>query len=92
MVNWLVNNTDWQIQDQDHNDTGKHGGQLDWTGPGLNIQDLVNLYSNFPPRVLSDEDIKEINRIGDSVKMIQQTLKYWIQIMRDERMAVARNI
>ncbi|TOG57640.1 molecular chaperone [Vibrio parahaemolyticus] len=92
LVNWLVNNTDWQIQDQDHNDTGKHGGQLDWTGPGLNIQDLVNLYSNFPPRVLSDEDIKEINRIGDSVKMIQQTLKYWIQIMRDERMAVARNI
>ncbi|HGS5089809.1 TPA: molecular chaperone [Vibrio parahaemolyticus] len=92
LVNWLVNNTLWQIQDQGHNDTGGHGGQLDWTGAGLNIQDLVNLYSNFPPRVLSDEDIKEINRIGDSVKMIQQTLKYWIQIMRDERMAVARNI
>ncbi len=92
LVNWLVNNTLWQIQDQGHNDTGGHGGQLDWTGAGLNIQDLVNLYSNFPPRVLSDEDIKEINRIGDSVKMIQQTLKYWIQIMRDERIAVARNI
>ncbi|EJG1656686.1 molecular chaperone [Vibrio parahaemolyticus] len=92
LVKWLVDNTAWQIQKQDHNDTGGHGGQLDWTGPGLNIQDLVNLYSNFPPRVLSDEDIKEINRIGDTVKMIQQTLKYWIQIMRDERMAVARNI
>ncbi|EGQ8146548.1 molecular chaperone [Vibrio parahaemolyticus] len=92
LVNWLATNTLWQIQSQDHNDTGGHGGQLDWTGPGLNIQDLVNLYSNFPPRVLSDEDIKEINRIGDTVKMIQQTLKYWIQIMRDERMAVARNI
>ncbi|CAI2291732.1 molecular chaperone [Vibrio parahaemolyticus] len=92
LVNWLVDNTAWQIQKQDHNDTGGHGGQLDWTGAGLNIQDLVNLYSNFPPRVLSDEDIKEINRIGDTVKMIQQTLKYWIQIMRDERMAVARNI
>lgn len=85
-------NTEWQIQNMDHNDTGKHGGQLDWTGQGLNILDLVKLYSNFPPRVLSDEDIKEINRIGDSVKMVQQTLKYWVQIMRDERMAVARNI
>ncbi|OXD57044.1 hypothetical protein [Vibrio parahaemolyticus] len=92
LVNWLVNNSLWQIQKDDSNDTGGHGGQLDWTGAGLNIQDLVNLYSNFPPRVLSDEDIKEINRIGDTVKMIQQTLKYWIQIMRDERMAIARNI
>ncbi|EKG9660194.1 hypothetical protein [Vibrio parahaemolyticus] len=92
LVNWLVRNSLWQIQEHDHNDTGGHGGQLDWTGPGLNIEDLVNLYSNFPPRVLSDEDIKEINRIGDTVKMIQQTLKYWIQIMRDERMAIARNI
>ncbi|EJG2006892.1 molecular chaperone [Vibrio parahaemolyticus] len=92
LVNWLVNNSLWQIQEHDLNDTGGHGGQLDWTGAGLNIQDLVNLYSNFPPRVLSDEDIKEINRIGDTVKMIQQTLKYWIQIMRDERMAIARNI
>ncbi|EMP4400151.1 molecular chaperone [Vibrio parahaemolyticus] len=93
LVNWLVSNTDWQIQNHsNNNDTGGHGGQLDWTGSGLNIQDLVKLYSNFPPRVLSDEDIKEINRIGDTVKMIQQTLKYWIQIMRDERMAVARNI
>lgn len=92
LVKWLASNSLWQIQNLDHNDTGGHGGQLDWTGPGLNIQDLVSLYSNFPPRVLSDEDIKEINRIGDTVKMIQQTLKYWIQIMRDERMAIARNI
>ncbi|HGS5860965.1 TPA: molecular chaperone [Vibrio parahaemolyticus] len=92
LVDWLVDNSIWQIQKDDSNDTGGHGGQLDWTGAGLNIQDLVDLYSNFPPRVLSDEDIKEINRIGDTVKMIQQTLKYWIQIMRDERMAIARNI
>lgn len=47
---------------------------------------------NFPSRVLGDEDIKNINRIGDNVKMIMQTLKYWFQIMRDERVAIARNI
>lgn len=42
--------------------------------------------------MLGDEDTKEINRIGDNVKMIQQTLKYWYQILRDERLAIARNI
>ncbi|HGZ6598643.1 TPA: hypothetical protein ACOLX9_003882 [Vibrio parahaemolyticus] len=65
---------------------------IDYTGVGLDSTFFVNLYQKFPPRVLSDEDTKNINRIGDTVKMIQQTLKYWIQIMRDERMAIARNI
>ncbi|EGR3456546.1 hypothetical protein DMK83_24620 [Vibrio parahaemolyticus] len=65
---------------------------IDYIGVGLDSTFFVNLYQKFPPRVLSDEDTKNINRIGDTVKMIQQTLKYWIQIMRDERMAIARNI
>ncbi|EGR2040875.1 hypothetical protein D0B83_17975 [Vibrio cholerae] len=60
-------------------------GQLDKTW-------LSGLYVNFPSRVLGDEDIKNINRIGDNVKMIMQTLKYWLQIMRDESIAIARNI
>ncbi|MGW7678706.1 hypothetical protein [Shewanella sp. S23-S33] len=58
----------------------------------IEAQYLVNLYNNFSPRQLTDEDIKEINRIGDQVKMLQQTLKYWLQICRDEQLAVARNI
>ncbi|WP_029826045.1 hypothetical protein [Vibrio parahaemolyticus] len=65
---------------------------IDYYGVGLNSSFFVGLYQKFPPRVLSDEDTTNINRIGDTVKMIQQTLKYWIQIMRDERMAIARNI
>ncbi|NCG69750.1 molecular chaperone, partial [Vibrio parahaemolyticus] len=28
----------------------------------------------------------------DNVKMIMQTLKYWTQILRDERVAIAKNI
>ncbi|EJU9794631.1 hypothetical protein AAHL06_004321 [Vibrio parahaemolyticus] len=52
----------------------------------------MDFFNNYPSRLLTDEEIKNINRIGDTVKMIQQTLKYWVQIMRDERMAVARNI
>ncbi|TXY44752.1 hypothetical protein [Vibrio mimicus] len=64
---------------------------LDFNG-SLNTDWLNNLYQNYPQRVLGDEDIKEINRIGDNVKMIQQTLKYWYQILRDERLSIARNI
>lgn len=58
----------------------------------IQAQYLTDLYKNFSPRQLTDEDIKEINRIGDQVKMLQQTLKYWIQVCRDEQMAFARNI
>ncbi|WP_029826041.1 hypothetical protein [Vibrio parahaemolyticus] len=64
---------------------------LDYDGK-LNQTYLTGLYQNHPSRVLGDDEITDINRIGDTVKMIQQTLKYWIQIMRDERMAIARNI
>ncbi|ENU2907324.1 molecular chaperone [Vibrio cholerae] len=90
-IDWLIKDTQWQIQPGEA-DKGGHGGQLDWFGDGIDISVLEQLYKNFPPRVLSDEDIKEINRIGDNVKMIMQTLKYWFQILRDERVAIARNI
>lgn len=65
---------------------------IDWVGTGLDANYFKGIYSDFPPRALTDEDIKEINRIGDQVKMLQQTLKYWLQICRDEQLAVARNI
>ncbi|MPY23348.1 hypothetical protein FM037_22010 [Shewanella psychropiezotolerans] len=65
---------------------------IDWFGTGLDAAYFKNMYTDFPPRELTDDDIKEVNRIGDQVKMIQQTLKYWIQISRDEQMAIARNI
>jgi hypothetical protein len=65
---------------------------IDWEGVGLDSGYFKDMYTDFPPRELTDEDIKEINRIGDQVKMLQQTLKYWIQVCRDEQMAFARNI
>lgn len=88
---------DKKWQNSDH--TGAQGATkpsgvtitLDYAGK-LNQTYLTSLYQNHPSRVLGDDEITDINRIGDTVKMIQQTLKYWIQIMRDERMAVARNI
>ncbi|ENO8417888.1 hypothetical protein ACEQ4U_003598 [Vibrio mimicus] len=86
MIDLLSKDSQWRI-------VTLNGKQIiDYFGVGLDSSFFVGLYQNFPPRVLSDEDTTNINRIGDTVKMIQQTLKYWIQIMRDERMAVARNI
>ncbi len=86
MIGLLSKDSEWRV-------VNMHGKYvIDYNGVGLNASFFVGLYQKFPPRVLSDEDTTNINRIGDTVKMIQQTLKYWIQIMRDERMAIARNI
>ncbi|HCH4655984.1 TPA: molecular chaperone [Vibrio parahaemolyticus] len=87
LIEGSTDKTGWKIG------TGSNGKRIvDWTGDGLNLSYFLDLYTNFPARVLGDEDIKEINRIGDNVKMIQQTLKYWHQILRDERLSIARNI
>ncbi|HHE0545000.1 TPA: molecular chaperone [Vibrio parahaemolyticus] len=82
------NSNGWRII----NASGTTDKIVDWNGAGLDLQYFKDLYTKFPSRVLGDEDIKEINRIGDNVKMIQQTLKYWYQILRDERLSIARNI
>ncbi|GIB23931.1 molecular chaperone [Vibrio cholerae] len=84
----------WQDSSFGHDTDTRPDGvyiSLDFAGE-LDTSWLSNLCINYPKRVLGDEDIKEINRLGDSVKMIMQTLKYWFQIMRDERVAIARNI
>ncbi|EGQ8234643.1 molecular chaperone [Vibrio parahaemolyticus] len=84
---WIVDNCDgWDFDST---------GQLDFNrgqAGGIPVNMLMDFFNNYPSRLLTDEEIKNINRIGDTVKMIQQTLKYWVQIMRDERMAIARNI
>lgn len=87
LAQWLVNqNIGWSLD---------NSGQLDFnkgqTG-GIPISSLESFFVDFPARVLSDEELKLVNRIGDNVKMIMQTLKYWTQILRDERVAIARNI
>ncbi|EJL6604501.1 molecular chaperone [Vibrio cholerae] len=84
----------WQNCSANHDSSTRPSNvsiSLDFAGE-LNINWLNNLAKNYPKRILGDDDIKEINRLGDSVKMIMQTLKYWFQIMRDERVAIARNI
>lgn len=65
---------------------------IDWNGVGLGAEYFEDMYNNFPERELTDKDIEKINNIGDQVKMLQQTLKYWLSICRDEQMSIARNI
>lgn len=67
------------------------GGQIDWMGNGITTNDLVQLYSNFPARELTKEELTKVNNIGDQVRMLQETLKYWLSIIRDEQLATARN-
>lgn len=91
-LSFLCENSQWQIQEGGAA-TGSQTGydQIDWVGDGIDDDDLIDLYSNFPPRELTEEEIEEVNRIGDQVKMLQQTLLYWLKICRDEQMAIAKN-
>ncbi|NUW68085.1 hypothetical protein [Vibrio coralliilyticus] len=84
-----ADDSEWVIrQDPD----SELGWAVDYLGDGIDYEVLVALYENFPPRDLTDEEIEEINRIGDAVKMLMETMKYWIQICADNQMAMARNI
>ncbi|WP_208613907.1 hypothetical protein [Vibrio qinghaiensis] len=76
----------WRIVEQDRRKV------IDWVGAGLSIKYFEGIYNHFPQRILTEDELKEVNRIGDQVKMLQETLKYWLSIMRDERLSIARNI
>ena len=67
------------------------GYWLDYPGGGVDADYINNMFNEFPARELTEEEIEEVNRIGDQVKMLQQTLLYWLKICRDEQMAIARN-
>ncbi|MGL5109821.1 MAG: hypothetical protein ACRC7J_12260 [Vibrio ordalii] len=76
----------WRIVEQDGRKV------IDWEGVGLSVEYFEGIYNHFPQRILTEDELKEVNRIGDQVKMLQETLKYWLSIMRDERLSIARNI
>ncbi|AMG31520.1 molecular chaperone [Grimontia hollisae] len=87
LSDWLVNEKIGWTYDT--------SGQLDYNQGhegGIPIEKLSEFFEKFPSRILTDEEMSSINRTGDNVKMIMQTLKYWFQILRDEKMAIARNI
>ena len=60
--------------------------------PYITTPEALDLATTFPGRDLTKEDLKEINNIGDQVKMLMQSLKYWLTTLRDEQLAISRNI
>ncbi|MCZ8503377.1 hypothetical protein O9853_25290 [Vibrio lentus] len=62
-LTYLCANSTWQVQDG-----YTYGDQIDWMGNGIDNSDLVALYTQFPPRELTDEEIEEINRIATRSK------------------------
>ncbi|NOF33108.1 hypothetical protein [Vibrio cholerae] len=80
------------IQIYNNGTTPPNGAQVDWSGNGIDIPQLISVYTKFPPRDLDENDIKELNRLGDETRLIMETLKYWISILRDSKISVARNI
>lgn len=64
---------------------------LSYIGP-VDASFFTELVTNCAKTALTKEDIKEVNNIGDQVKMLMQTLKYWLTTLRDEQLSIARNI
>ncbi|WP_341664397.1 hypothetical protein [Vibrio sp.] len=92
-ITYIDENLDmWNYHYDPSEDTGNGYGMNFWSSEGVTVDYFAELSKNLPARPLTDEELKEINRIGDQVKMLQQTLKYWLQICRDEQMAIARNL
>ncbi|PNQ53922.1 hypothetical protein [Vibrio sagamiensis] len=59
---------------------------------GIPASYLNSIFEDFPGRALTEEEVKELQNISDQIKMLQQTLKYWLSVIRDERLAITRNI
>lgn len=81
---------------QDSHDTNKTlppgvTQTLDYDG-WIDAAYLKALYEQFPPKDLTKEDLTEVNNIGDQVKMLMQTLKYWLTTVRDEQLSMSRNM
>ncbi|MBS0045046.1 hypothetical protein KFE26_22595 [Shewanella sp. M16] len=65
--------------------------QMDYVGTqSIDSPALDDIAANFPARSLTEDETKRMNDIGDQVKALFETLKYWLSIMRDNVLASAR--
>jgi hypothetical protein len=68
-----------------------HYLQMDYAGSqSIDSEALDDIAANFPARSLTEEETKRMNDIGEQVKALFETLKYWLSIMRDNVLASAR--
>ena len=78
----------------DKDDAFQNDPALGWDidGNGVPKDYFLNLFTKFPGRQLTADEVKKITNISEQVEMLQQTLKYWLQICRDNHLSIARNI
>ncbi len=90
-LTYLYGTDDWQNTGAAATYPSGVSAGLDFVGV-ITDSALKEMIASFPGRDMTKEDIKEINNIGDQVKIIMQTLKYWITTTRDEQLSTSRNI
>ena len=91
-LDFLVSTGQWEVTNRPSASMPEGITQIIAHRNPLTESDLTNLVTNFPGRELTKEDLREINNIGDQVKMLMQSLKYWLTTMRDEQLSISRNM
>ena len=63
-----------------------------WSTEGMTVDYFKTLSENLPTRPLTSDEVKQITNIKEAIQMLQETLKYWLSVIRDEQLSIARNI
>lgn len=79
---YVAINTEKRIADKILDQIKKHG------------KELQNVSTNPSGKngKLTEEDLQKCNKIGDDVKVLMETLKFWYRTAGDSSMAIARNV
>lgn len=67
-------------------------GTLTYNGDSFGSTQITDLISQLQPASISEETLQQLNNLGDKVKAIEESLKYWITLIKDSMLAMARNI
>ncbi|AUI86433.1 hypothetical protein BS333_08550 [Vibrio azureus] len=89
-TDYLFDDGSWKNQNGGNMPSGVSDA-VDYQGT-ISIDYLNKLYEQFPTRPLTDDEVKKLQNISDQIKMLQETLKYWLSVIRDEQLSIARNI
>ncbi|PNQ54095.1 hypothetical protein C1141_17700 [Vibrio agarivorans] len=94
-MDYLFEDGSWKNQNQGNMPQDANGNYIedavDYQGT-ISIDYLNKLYEQFPTRPLTDDEVKKLQNLSDQIKMLQETLKYWLSVIRDEQLSIARNI
>lgn len=67
-------------------------GFLDIVGSGVDSIFVNALLTKFPPRELTEEEVRKVNQCGDNAKVLYELLKMRLTTSRDVSVQIAQNI